>query len=64
MRGMLIFTAEGPRRVDDREVIAVYRENVVGGYCNSGSEIGGRLLRGERDIPLIFVGCTGSALCL
>jgi hypothetical protein len=29
---MLIFTAEGPRSVDDRDVIAVYRENLVGGY--------------------------------
>jgi hypothetical protein len=35
MRRILIFTAEGPRSVDDRDVLFVYRDNTVGGYCNA-----------------------------
>ena len=35
MRRILIFTAEGPRSVDDRDVLIVYRDNTVGGYCNA-----------------------------
>jgi hypothetical protein len=58
---MLMFTAEGPRSIDDRDVIAVYRENALGGYCNAtvvligGEEVSGRCLvaaidRIEREI--------------
>jgi hypothetical protein len=52
---MLIFTAEGPRSVDDRDVIAAYRENTVGGYCNAtvilrtGQEISGRCVAAAID---------------
>ena len=47
---MLLFTAEGPRSVDDRDVIAVYRDDAMGGYCQatlvltSGEEVSGRAL--------------------
>ncbi len=47
---MLMFAAEGPRSVDERDVIAVYRDSTMGGYCNaavimaSGEEISGRAL--------------------
>ena len=50
MHCMLIFTAEGPRSVDDRDVLAVYRDEAIGGYCNAtvilvgGREISGRCL--------------------
>jgi hypothetical protein len=58
---MLLFTSEGPRSVDDRDVIAVYRNDALGGYCNatvimaSGEEISGYALvaaidRIEREI--------------
>ena len=53
--GMLMFTAEGPRSVDDRDVIAVYRDHAVGGYCQatvimaSGAEISGRVLVAAID---------------
>jgi hypothetical protein len=45
---MLLFTAEGPRSIDERDVIAVYRDSSVGAYCNvtvimlGGEEISGR----------------------
>ena len=48
--GMLLFTCEGPRSVDDRDVIAVYRDAAMGGYCQAtvivvgGKEISGRCL--------------------
>ena len=47
---MLIFTAEGPRSLDERDVLAVYRDEAMGGYCNAtvimvgGKEISGRCL--------------------
>ena len=47
---MLLYTAEGPRSIDDRDVIAVYRDAAMGGYCNAtvimvgGKEISGRCL--------------------
>jgi hypothetical protein len=47
---MLLFTDRGPRSVDERDVIAVYRDDTLGGYCNamlvlaSGEEISGRVL--------------------
>jgi hypothetical protein len=58
---MLIFTPEGPRSVDACGVIAVYRNEALGGYCNatairvSGEEISGCALvaaikRIEREI--------------
>jgi hypothetical protein len=58
---MLIFTAGGPLSVDERDVIAVYRNDALGGYCNatvimaSGEEISGCALvaaidRIEREI--------------
>jgi len=55
MQHMLIFTAEGPRSIDDRDVIAVYRDSALGGYCNatvimaSGEEISGRVLVAAVD---------------
>jgi hypothetical protein len=48
--GMLIFTAEGPRSIDERDVIAVYCGDALGGYCSatlvlaSGEEISGHCL--------------------
>ena len=59
--GMLLFTCEGPRSVDERDVIAVYRDAAMGSYCNAtmilggGEEISGRVLvaaidRIEREI--------------
>ena len=58
---MLMFTDRGPRSVDERDVIAVYRDETMGGYCNatvvleSGEEISGRCLvaavnRIEREL--------------
>ena len=47
---MLMFTDRGPRSIDDRDVIAVYRDDALGGYCNAtlimvgGEEISGRCL--------------------
>ena len=48
---MLLFTDRGPRSLDERDVIAVYRDDARGGYCNatlvllaSGEEISGRCL--------------------
>ena len=52
---MLLYTAEGPRSVDDRDVIAVYRDAELGGYCNAtaimrgGKEISGRCLVAAID---------------
>jgi hypothetical protein len=51
----LIFSAEGPRSVGDRDVIAVYRDNALDGYCHatiitaSGEEISGRALTAGVD---------------
>jgi hypothetical protein len=58
---MLLFTDRGPRSIDDRDVLAVYRNAAIGGYCNAtvimvgGNEISGRCLvaaieRIEREI--------------
>jgi hypothetical protein len=58
---MLLFTDRGQRSIDDRDVIAVYRDEALGGYCSavlvlaSGEEISGRCLvaavnRIERDL--------------
>ena len=50
MHCMLLFTAEGPRSIDDRDVLAVYRDAAIGGYCDAtvimvgGKEISGRCL--------------------
>ena len=50
MQCMLLYTAEGPRSLDDRDVLAVYRDEAMGGYCNAtvimvgGVGISGRCL--------------------
>jgi hypothetical protein len=47
---MLLFTDRGPRSIDERDVIAVYCGDTLGGYCSatlvlaSGEEISGRVL--------------------
>ena len=52
---MLLFTDRGPRSIDERDVITVYRDTAVGGYCNatlvmaSGEEISGRCLAAAID---------------
>ena len=52
---MLIFTAEGPRSIDDHDVIAVYRVHTLGGYCpctlvlNTGAEVTGMALSPALD---------------
>ena len=34
MQCMLLYTPE-PRSIDERDVLAVYRDGAVGGYCNA-----------------------------
>jgi hypothetical protein len=52
---MLIFTAEGPHSVDDREVIAVCSDHRIGGYVSamlilsSGEEVSGMMLTAALD---------------
>jgi hypothetical protein len=52
---MVIFTATGARSVDERDVIAVYRSEALGGYCNAtvimvgGEEISGCCLVAAID---------------
>jgi hypothetical protein len=52
---MLLFTDRGPRSMDDRDVIAVYRDCSLGGYCNctvimvGGEEISGCALVAAID---------------
>jgi hypothetical protein len=52
---MLIFTAEGPRSVDDRDVLAVYSDHRMGGYVSatlilsSGEEVSGMVLVAALD---------------
>ena len=61
MQRMLLFTAEGPRSIDERDVIAVYHEATDDLHCNAtvilvgGKEISGRCLlaavnRIEREL--------------
>lgn len=48
--GMLMFTAEGPRSVDERDVLYVYRGDTVGRYVQvtavfaNGKEVTGLML--------------------
>ena len=55
LASMLMFTASGSRSIDDRDVIAVYRDSVFGGYCDAtviligGEEISGRCLVAAID---------------
>jgi hypothetical protein len=52
---MLIFAAEGPHSVDDRDVIAVYSDHRMGGYVSatlilsSGEEVSGMVLTAALD---------------
>ena len=52
---MLMFTAEGPRSVDDRDVIAVYRGGGDGRYTHctlvlhGGTEVSGAVLNAAID---------------
>jgi hypothetical protein len=52
---MLIFSDRGPISVDDRDVIAVYRDSALDSYCHatiitaSGEEISGRVLVAAVD---------------
>jgi hypothetical protein len=58
---MVVFSCEGVRSIDPAKVIAVYRDEVMGNYCNvtlcldDGTEVSGRALaaavnRIEREI--------------
>lgn len=51
-----MFTTEGPRSVDECDVLFVYRDSAVGAYCNAktvimanGEEISGRVLVAAID---------------
>ena len=54
MRGMVIFTSEGPRSIDASVVLAVYRGGGDGRYTHcttvmrDGSEISGAILDGAH----------------
>jgi hypothetical protein len=53
--GMIVFSGEGPRSIDDRDVLAVYRAGGDGRYTHctlvlrGGSEISGAVLNAALD---------------
>lgn len=52
---MVIFTCSGPRTIDDRDVIFVYRDEAMGRYCSTtlvltnGVEVSGLALIAALD---------------
>jgi hypothetical protein len=54
-RMVMIWSAEGPRSIDDRDVVFVYRDSGVSRYCqatlvlSNGQEVSGRALVAAVD---------------
>jgi hypothetical protein len=50
MKAMMLFSANGPRAIPDERVLFVYRDRVMGRYCqatfclDSGEEVSGLVL--------------------